>query len=440
MVFQTTTLFKGVPCPEGEKCKLTNCIFAHELQPKEGDNLIPKTSQISKNQNGEAKPTIQAAAQHQLEESGRATEPPAKRRKITASQSVSASPSGLVLQRLDRPVSPPSKTNIHANGTEIVTLSSQAMAHVKPPFSVTRNPAKLTTQPETLNPRLISKDPVGHSMRGVLLRLLHKEMMRLNDGLMARQKEAGPQFKAGLVLDQNEIIRLALDEEEGLAKGKGDVYLNVIKNRIAAYKRMKQDEWIIHLKTTSFFQAKAGLTVKTSNGPTLDAPKEIITGLGPAEEVAVAKLFVVRDQKLLTPFGYIPTPPTVKEATEAAAAVEASKNYEVCDRCSARFQVFPDRDVEGRLTSNGPCRYHPKKKAYPQRTNTDTGPREAYYPCCNESVGTVGCKSSKCLSEGKTNNVFCKVLSPNGTSSKPPHLGAWPPSYHSSTRRKTTTR
>ncbi|KXL51245.1 MAG: hypothetical protein FE78DRAFT_136215 [Acidomyces sp. 'richmondensis'] len=391
MVFQTTNLFKGITCPEGEKCRLTNCIFAHNLQPKEGDNSIHQISQTLKKQNVEVKPVLQAATQKHQDESARATEPPAKRRKITTVQSTHAYPSGSAPRSLDRPVSPPTKTNTRTSGTEMGMFSSQAKSHAGHAFSAKGSQGNSTAPLETLNPRLIANDPVGHSKRSVLLRLLHKEMVRLNDGLVARQKEAGPQFKPGLVLDQNEVVKLALDEEEGLAKGKKDVYMNVIKNRIAAYKKMKQDEWIVHLKSTSLFQAKIGMTAKPSSGPTLDAPKEIVTGLSPAEELAVAKFLVVRDQKLLAPFGYIPTPPTAKEATEAAAAVEASKNYEICDRCSARFQVFPDRDSEGRLTSNGPCRYHPKKKIYPQRTKADIGPREAYYPCCHELVGSVGC-------------------------------------------------
>jgi hypothetical protein len=70
------------------------------------------------------------------------------------------------------------------------------------------------------------------------------------------------------------------------------------------------------------------------------------------------------------------------------------RNYEECDRCNSRFQVFPNRDeLTGRLTTSGPCHHHPKKKTYPHRTKGDTGPKEAYYPCCGQTVGTAGCKS-----------------------------------------------
>jgi hypothetical protein len=33
MVFTTTNLFKGIACPEGDNCKLTNCIYTHPAAP-----------------------------------------------------------------------------------------------------------------------------------------------------------------------------------------------------------------------------------------------------------------------------------------------------------------------------------------------------------------------------------------------------------------------
>ncbi|KAG9727899.1 hypothetical protein KCU75_g19823, partial [Aureobasidium melanogenum] len=33
-MFSTTGLFKGIPCPEGERCNIIHCIFSHDLRPQ----------------------------------------------------------------------------------------------------------------------------------------------------------------------------------------------------------------------------------------------------------------------------------------------------------------------------------------------------------------------------------------------------------------------
>lgn len=119
----------------------------------------------------------------------------------------------------------------------------------------------------------------------------------------------------------------------------------------------------------------------------------IDTGLTTSQELRVLT-HLVADQTSLIPYGYIPTPPTEAQAAEAAAAVEMSRNYEICDRCSARFQVYPERNPEGKLTSNGPCKHHPNKKTFPQKTRGDIASglmKEPYHPCCNGPAGSPGC-------------------------------------------------
>ncbi|KAK5115290.1 hypothetical protein LTR62_001490 [Meristemomyces frigidus] len=383
MVFSTTTLFKGIPCPQPDACGLTNCIFSHEPVPEK-----PQRS-------ADVPP-----ASAQLTNSSHASEPPSKRQRVTYERAADKPPSKADLIRsqlsherqfskiapsasgkpatpasLSRAVSPPLKTNGKAlqaaNNPRIIDPAG-------PPPSVA------IAKPAALNPRLIPNDPVGHAKRSIFVKHIHGEMVRLNRQLVDCKS---PPRDAALTLVENDLVRLALDEEEKLALASGNVYANVIKNRIAAFRKMTLDDWIAHLKSTDLFGKKED----TANKPIVDAPFVIETGLTPAEEVAVLPHLIIKNQTLLAKEGYIPTPPTPEQAAEAAAAVEASKNYEICDRCTSRFQVFPNRSEEGLLTSNGSCKFHPNRKIFPQRTKADTGPKEPYYPCCSQTVGSEGC-------------------------------------------------
>jgi hypothetical protein len=244
---------------------------------------------------------------------------------------------------------------------------------------------------ESLNPRLLTSAPESHAKRQLLLQLIHKEMVRLNNQIKAStQPIQGYPLETlkVLALSDQEVIHFALDEEEKAAIEQPKVYANVVKNRIAAFRKMKPEGFIDIIKNSfSKDDPKHG---QKSQG------KPIHTGLTPAEEVEIVHRLIIRDQKELALYGYIPTPPTPVEAEEAARAVEASMNYEECDRCGARFRVFPDRNEEGKLTTNGPCRHHPQKKHFPTRQKTDnyTGGHQPYYPCCMEQVGSEGCTSA----------------------------------------------
>jgi hypothetical protein len=148
---------------------------------------------------------------------------------------------------------------------------------------------------------------------------------------------------------------------------------------------MRLEEWTQHVKATFLKEQPQPAGTKDF--------KPIETGLTADEEILIIP-HLVADQSSLTPYGYIPTPPTEAQAAEAAAAVEASRNYEICDRCSTRFQVYPERNSDGKLTSNGPCMHHPNKKVFPQKTKGDVVSgflKEPYHPCCNGLVGSPGC-------------------------------------------------
>ncbi|RMY53298.1 hypothetical protein D0864_14133 [Hortaea werneckii] len=407
MVFSTTTLFKGIPCPEGEKCRLTNCIFAHDLRKK--DEVQPDAPAHAREE-----PTQKTAAASKEQD-----EPPSKRRRViydkpeekppsradqirdqlaeikshkpsVAPQNVEKTSNGAKASpaSLTRTVSPPAKTNgtagKPASANSVVTkpmLNDAGSVRPKP-----------MPQKVSLNPRLIANDPVGHASRTRYLKLLHEMMANLNKAVHERAKTV--QFKDALLLSENEVVLLAVEEEEKIATVNGKVYANVIKNRIGAYKKMTNDSWIEHLKSLPLVQSKLGTVQKQGSGQP-DRAKPVETGLKPEEELAILPHLVVKDQTPLAQFDYVPTPPTAEQAAEAAAAVEASKNYEVCERCSARFQIFPHRNDEGQVTTNGPCRHHPLRKAYPQRTKADTGPKEPYHPCCQALVGNLGCTETE---------------------------------------------
>ncbi|GAB1733332.1 hypothetical protein NU195Hw_Modified_483t1 [Hortaea werneckii] len=407
MVFSTTTLFKGIPCPEGEKCRLTNCIFAHDLGKK--DEVQPDAAAHAR----EEQTQKTAAASKEQDE------PPSKRRRVTydkpeekppsradqirdqlaeikshkpsvASQDVEKTSNGAKASpaSLTRTVSPPAKTNATAG------KPASANSVVNKPVSNDTSSIRPKAMPQkvSLNPRLIANDPVGHASRTRYLKLLHEMMANLNKALHERAKSI--QVKDALLLSENEVILLAVEEEEKIATVNGKVYANVIKNRIGAYKKMTNDSWIEHLKSLPLVQSKLGTVQKQGSGQP-DRAKPVETGLTPEEELAILPHLVIKDQSPLAQFDYVPTPPTAEQAAEAAAAVEASKNYEVCERCSARFQIFPHRNDEGQVTTNGPCRHHPLRKAYPQRTKADTGPKEPYHPCCQALVGSLGCTETK---------------------------------------------
>jgi hypothetical protein len=191
-----------------------------------------------------------------------------------------------------------------------------------------------------------------------------------------------------LVLSPNELVTMALDEEEKAAKDNPSIYANVIKLRIVKLPKLSLEEWKKEVKAhLNERYYKIEPTQQNVQHKTLE------TGLSANEEIAVAS-------KLITPlegleqYGYVTRKPTKEEVENARRGVSESKGWEKCDRCGGRFQVFPGRREDGSLTTGGQCTYHPGKPYYPPRRQTDhiTGAREAYFPCCNESIGTSsGC-------------------------------------------------
>lgn len=195
-------------------------------------------------------------------------------------------------------------------------------------------------------------------------------------------------------LSEQDLIKLTLDDEEKIVREQPKVYPNVIKQRISALKKMSRDDW---KKQVSAYREV--LEPKSSNAQKKHKPdkeKPIVTNLQLDQEALILPHLVVADQSILKPFGYIPTPPTAEEASTAAFAVTTSKNWEECDRCSARFQVFPDRNPEtGLLTGGGHCKFHPMRPIQPPKAHKGDSMKTKIHPCCNETIGTPGCAENK---------------------------------------------
>ncbi|EKG20532.1 Exonuclease [Macrophomina phaseolina MS6] len=271
-----------------------------------------------------------------------------------------------------RPVSPPQKAALPRQKAKLLSTTNKAATPTAKPPAI---------QKESLNPRPVSNEPEKWAIRAVLLEKLYEMMVPLN-------KQAGessdPELKA-LHLDENALIRAALDEELALAQSQGKVYKNMVKLRIMAYKKMKIEEWKQHRLT---------LTKGLGNGAE-EGHAPINTGLTPEQETMFLQRLIA-NQTGLDKHGYVTAVPTEAEIEQARLGVEMSAGYEVCDRCGTRFQVFPERRVEdGALTTGNGCTYHWGKPFRPQykRTEAITGRAEMRYGCCQEPKDAKGCST-----------------------------------------------
>ncbi|KAJ5130409.1 Exonuclease [Penicillium bovifimosum] len=240
---------------------------------------------------------------------------------------------------------------------------------------------------ETLNPRMLANAPATHQSRTAILVKLHAAMASLNERLSKDEDSANKCF----VLTADEVITMALDEEEKFAKQNASVYVNVIKLRIVKVTKMGIDEWV--KEVTSHLNARYYKLNPIQKPQPLVQPIPVDTGLAPAQEVAVASLLVTSLVNL-EEHGYVTKPATDAEIETAKQGLEQAKGWEQCCRCKQRFQVFPGRREDGALTSGGPCIHHPGRPVHPQRKKTDrvTGPSHPYFSCCSEALD----KSSGC--------------------------------------------
>lgn len=403
MIFTPTGALKGVLCSAGNSCEATNCIFSHEECPQPTEVAASTSESRDPVDEPEASPHEPPTKRRKVIYESLVDKPLSKADKIRAELAAarSASGSGSGAKRLDadnnsghtrshsehvppsltKPVSPPLTSGIVASRPTSVQANNAQSGNVTDGDHTSLSKSAVISQ-ETLNPRKLAHDPVGHNARTLFLKHLHGEMVRLNR--LLTEADDIPK-KLALQLREQELIKLALDEEEKPAREQSKVYGNVIRARIAFYKKMKLPEWLDHVKTT-FARDDSDVNAK-SDGIAID------TGLSPDQETLILH-HLVADQSKLAKFGYIPEPPTEADIAAAAAAVAAADNFETCERCGASFQVFPDRNEEGKLTSRGPCKHHPNRVMFPSRSKGDIASglsKEPFYPCCNEERGKPGC-------------------------------------------------
>lgn len=392
--------FKMIPCPSGDSCTKPNCQWQHSW-----DKNAPTTtaSAIEATRDEEDGPRKRRKLSAERESAPRKSEPPMENYKVP-SEPASA----------QRPVSPPPlkkrKPTLSGEESPAVpalpkpppaksitgTPSSKPDNKVMPPTST---PQKATPQkpaprkPEALNPRhLKSAAPAPHDFRYKALKLLHDQFQRLNSELKKDAKED----ENKLVLSAQELIWLALDEEQKMATDKPAIYQNIIKNKIMMYKRMTPGQW--RDERLAEAKKKAARTVALSTPKsvagqaTLGPPKVINTGLTPQQEVEFLQ-YLLTPISGLSQWNYVSVPPTEEEIAKAREGEEAGLGWEACDRCKTRFQVFPGRrEEDGALASGGQCVHHPGRTYFPERAPGSTDKQARRYRCCQQAVGdSPGC-------------------------------------------------
>ncbi|KAJ9234788.1 hypothetical protein DTO169E5_6501 [Paecilomyces variotii] len=404
-MFTPLGLFKDVPCPQGSKCALLTCIFSHTdvspasvaapapaVTPRAADNNDATFKEAPPSKRRKTEASTDGAEEKSRSssltniKSGRDQTSTANIAPDAARRDSSQTPSRDVksLQSINRGVSPPPiRAASNPKGSTAAVKDTSQPSGPSP----TRMPPRQAPK-ESLNPRMITKAPASHAVRSAILAKLHSAMVTLNEKV-AKDPDS---TKKALVLSKDELITMALDEEEKAAKGNPAVYANVIKLRIVKLGKMSKEDW--EKEVTAHLNARY-YKISTSQKP--QNPKTFTTELSEKEEIAVAS-------KLITPligrekFGYVTKAPSQQEVESAKEGVQFAKGFESCDRCGGRFQVFPGRREDGTLATGGQCSFHPGKPIYPSRKQTDhiTGDRPAYLPCCNETVGTsAGCTKAE---------------------------------------------
>jgi RNA exonuclease 1 len=231
-----------------------------------------------------------------------------------------------------------------------------------------------------LRPAKLQKEPAIYTKRVLFIQQLRKSMVPLNEQV---KKDADASVKC-LVLSENQLNKLAIDEESKTAVSHKTVYENVLKQRLVALKKMGLAAWVKERKEAMALESP----VKSTKEP----PKPVDTGLSPHEEITFLSQLTF-PQKGLDAHGYITHLPTDAELQNTLQALASADYWEVCDRCNTRFQVFPDRrEEDGALTTGGKCQHHWGKKIFPRKAkNTMPGPTR--YTCCNEPLGSPGCST-----------------------------------------------
>ncbi|TGO17228.1 hypothetical protein BTUL_0019g00180 [Botrytis tulipae] len=415
-MFTTKGLFSQTKCPNRDKCLIPRCIFLHDHRGVQAVSngtaqvkATPKVDGSDGDQDGQRKRQKIGCGERSTTPT---TEPPPSvptlNPTITAQKAVDnkavSTQTSKSTSIARREISPPPLRRKSQNGNSTASTSSipaisnnitpqkqnaPATSNVQ---KVVSTPVKKPEKQEPLNPRARKTAPAVHNIRLRLVQALHDQLKRLNSEL---SNDANNEEEELVFSDQGLITR-ALDMEEAACETP-TIYSNVVKNKIMVYKRMTVAQWKEE-------RAKEVAKEKASRAPISDTPAKkpegppepIETGLTPEEELAILpRLYTPVTE--LSQHGYVTNIPTPAEIEMAKSGMEASKGWEVCDRCKTRFQVFPGRrEEDGILASGGCCTYHFGKHYWKDRSSLDPkAKREKKWRCCDQIIGeTSGCTTA----------------------------------------------
>jgi RNA exonuclease 1 len=367
--------FGNIPCPSASKCELPNCIFSHEATTTPVQRLSPTRSVAPFDRepdpkrlklNDGTKEAVTAVAPAKVVPKPvfvgsimpKGKTPVVNKETSSTTTTATESNSGAKLtqtlpQSITRPVSPPP-----------TTVAAKAVA--KP------------DAPVALMPRKLPKDPAPFARRLTLLKALHTYMKPQNDKIA---KAVKPEIRA-LYLNPNQLNKLAVDEEAKLATDNPSVYENILKHRLVKLKGMTPEVWVK--------ERREAVAKERGEAPKKPPPSKVDTGLTPKEEIVFLSTLTC-PQEGLDKHGYVTKLPSEEELKEAELVQKSAGFWEECDRCSTRFQVFPERrEEDGALTTGGQCSHHWGKRIFPKRTKNAV-PEPTRLSCCNDIVGSPGC-------------------------------------------------
>jgi len=371
--------FRGVSCPDGASCELPHCIFGqHPLQLQSTQTFTTSDTTLLDEEPAAKRPKLQSAATQPTQQVDEESTQRSETQVFTGLiASKNASLVGAVNGKMNTSSEPP-----NLNGRPGDTLPRTATKPVSPPPP--KKPDANTVSKAEVEVRLVPtplvKEPALSPKRAIMLRALHKFMSSLN----AQVARAVDQTVRALLLSSNQLNKLAVDEEEKIAKEHVAVYENVVKQRIAALNKMTVGGWVKERRDAA---AK-----ERGDAPKKALPIKVDTGLTPKEEVIFLSTLAA-SQATLDAHGIVTKLHTESELQAAQSALDSSDSWEACDRCGTRFQVFADRRLEdGALTAGGVCKHHWGKRVFPNRKASRGASSEpTRLSCCNGVVGSPGC-------------------------------------------------
>src|SRR5690242_11239917 len=316
--------FSNVTCPAGTKCELPYCIFSHGTVKAAIRSSASASSNVLGNEPSAKRQKLNDARD---ESSDIAPDTPTASRAVFTGLSASKDKLAVATKSIIT-----ATTLASADPTDgkkdVNTLPQSATRPVSPPPKASAASDTLTTSgPVALMPRKLVKEPAIFTRRLTLLKMLHSFMKPLNDKIA---KAVKAEIKA-LHMDPNQLNKIAVDEEEQIAKANPAVYENVLKQRLFKLKKMTPEEWV-----KERFEARAK---ERGLPPKKPPPKKVDTGLTPTEEITFLSTLIC-SQDGLDAYGYVTKLPTTEQLDEARSAQVSADFWEVCDRCNTRFQVF----------------------------------------------------------------------------------------------------